>query len=156
MKFWGMIITLLWGWSSLCFADDKLEAFELNYVKPLFIQIFSMDKKGVKQEEFFQCTPQTCCFPERFSCFMANGQCVCPLHLCQEWPDSSDNKSHWMVISGTQAERVCRPGAIHDVTDICLCDPNKESPCGECRRPIREGCLFPNDGASIPEDVRAY
>jgi len=154
MKLLGIIAALFLGWSS--FAEAKIEGFALQYTKPLVIRIFSMDTKGVTQEEYFQCTPQTCCFSERFYCFMANGQCICPLHLCQEWPDSSVNKTHWMVISGTDAERVCRPGKIHDVTDLCFCDPNKESPCDECNRPMDNGFMSPNAGDCFSSNCGCY
>lgn len=153
MKFLGVFFALSIGWMNL--AEATQAGFELQYVKPIRIQIFSTSK-GVTREEYFQCTPQTCCFSERFYCFMTEGECICDLHICEEWPDSFDEKRYWMKISGTHAERVCgRAHALHDLTMLGLCDPDKDPPCGESNRPAT-GRMTPMHGHSLPHDVRHY
>lgn len=153
MKFLGVIFALFMVWSNL--AEAQQADFELQYVKPLIIQIFSMDKDGVTREEYFQCTPQTCCFSEKFYCFMENGACICDLHLCEEWPDTLNTKRYWMRISGLFAERYCRPHRLHELTKLGLCDPDKNPPCDECNPPTK-GFTSPTQGISLPYDCRPY
>lgn len=173
MKVLGFICALFIGWDCLAesyragpppaephpaeppLAEPQLKGFELKYVNNLNIQIFS-SSKGVVQEEHLICTPQTCCFSERFYCFMEKGQCVCPLYVCERWPDKNSEKDYWMLISGTDAEKVCRPGFLHDVTDLCLCDSNKDFPCDECDRPAQGPWLPPQQAPSLsPEQALA-
>ena len=118
MKVLGVFFALSIGWIS--FAEATQENFKLQYVQPIRIQIYS-NNKGVTQEEYFQCTPQTCCFSEKFYCFMDNGECYCDLHICEEWPNTPDTKRYWMKISGTAAEKYCgRARLLYELTDLCL------------------------------------
>lgn len=148
MKFLGFFLALSIGYTSICYATQmipakqavstkqevpkKQEGYALQYVKPIIVKIFS-NMDGVTKEENFSCTPKTCCFSERFYCFMENGKCICDLHRCSA---RSDKKSYWMELSGTEAERYCgRPRLLHRLTNLCFCDRYKDSPCDECNPP---------------------
>lgn len=148
MKFICSILTLFLVYSSISYANQ--DHFESQYVKPISIRILS-SLKGVVQQETFICTPQTCCFSEKFYCYMANGQCICDIHRCNDW---TDKKRYWIEITGTEAERYCgRSRLPHQLTSgICLCDPDKDPPCNECNPPSRGS--YPTDGLSFPKDCR--
>ena len=149
MKFLGVFFALSIGHSSIACANQ--DGFALQYVKPIKIKIFS-NSKGVVKPESFSCTPKTCCFSERFYFFMENGKCICDLHRCSE---SSDKKNYWMEISGIEAEKYCgRPRFLHELTSLCLCDPDKSPPCDECNPPSKGCSSNPGEGASLPLDCR--
>lgn len=158
MKFLSILIACCIGYSNLGCAERSGSA--LNPIKPIEIRIISRDEMGVDKREYFQCTPQTCCFAEDFYCFMENGHCVCDLHVCGR--HKAPNKTYWMKIVGTEAERVCgRPRMLHDLTMLCQCDPYKAIPCGECNPPvpivvppvvINGVQVGPPVGASLPRD----
>jgi hypothetical protein len=150
MKFLGRIFVLFLGLTTLGHATQ--DNFRAQYVQPLRIQIFS-STKGVTREEHFYCTPQTCCFSEKFYCFMENGECYCDLHVCEEWPNSSDPKKYWMKMSGTDAEKYCgRPHLLHEATNLCLCDPDKNPPCDDCNPPVAGN--MSSHCPSLPRDCR--
>lgn len=151
MKLFGGFFALFIGSVSLVYAQQ--ESFRMQYVKPIVVKIFS-DHKGVIKEEGIRCTPQTCCFSERFYCSMDNGRCFCDLHLCNQ---SRDKKNYWMEITGTEAERYCgRARRLHELTNLCLCDPDKDIPCIECNQPYTGSLSSPNPqlGSSVPQDCK--
>lgn len=133
MKFAKVFFVLLLGYSQGVLAAQ--DNFKAQYVPPLEIRIFS-NEEGNTQEEYIHCTPQTCCFSQRFWGFMDDGECICDLHLCEEWPTEAATKAYWMVIRGAEAERVCRPRELHKLTQLCLCDPYKNPPCDVCNPPV--------------------
>lgn len=152
MKFLGIFFALVIGYSNSAYANH--DGFKSQYVKPITIKIFS-SKGGVIKEEHFFCTPQTCCFSERFYCFMENGKCICDLHICEQWPNKLDTKNYWMEITGTEAERHCgRPRLLHKLTNLCRCDPDKNPPCDECNPPVTGCCANSGEGVSLPLDCR--
>lgn len=152
MKFLGVIFSLFIACSNIVHANQ--EGFEMQYVKPIVIKVFS-NTKGVVKEESLRCTPQTCCFSERFYCFMENGKCICDLHVCHEWPEVA--KSYWMEITGTESEKYCgRARFLHELTHLCLCDPNKIPACDECNPPSPGAIFSPGVGISLPQDCRGY
>ncbi|MBA3812879.1 MAG: hypothetical protein H0X26_00060 [Alphaproteobacteria bacterium] len=137
MKFLGVFMALVVAWSS--FASAQHAGYSQKYVKPINIHILSRDSTGVVKKEKFYCTPQTCCFAERFYCFMENGHCICDLHRCDIKPDKKNIMSYWMEISGTEAERYCgRPRLLHELTQLCECDQDKTPPCSQCNPPPPE------------------
>lgn len=151
MKFLGGFFALFIGCASIVHANK--DGFKLQYVKPITIKIFSSNKGNIK-EESLRCTPQTCCFSERFYCYMDNGRCFCDLHLCNQ---DTDDKSYWMEIIGTEAEIYCgRAHKLHALTNLCLCDPDKDIPCDECNRPITPPSTNPRVGVSLPPDCRPH
>jgi len=153
MKFLQIFFALFLGCASIGHADQD---FKAQYSKPLTVKIFSRDK-GIVQEEYFRCTPQTCCFAEKSYCFMSYGECICDLERCEQWPDKANTKDYWMVIGGMEAERVCgRARRLHEVTGLCLCDPDKNPACDECNPPVT-GCIpTPGGISSLPQDCRSY
>lgn len=149
MKFLKVLLALSVGYSSI--AHAKQEGFALQYAKPIIIKIYS-NSKGVIKEEPMSCTPETCCFSERYYCIMDSGICYCDLHLCNQ---GSKEKSYWMELTGTEAERYCgRSRMLHELTNLCLCDPDKDSPCDQCNRPCPAPSSNPKIWTSLPPDCR--
>lgn len=148
---------LLLGYSTIVCAVEQ-DGSALHPIKPIEIRIISRDDMGLDKREYFQCTPKTCCFSENFYCFMEKGHCVCDLYVCG--PQKAPNKTYWMKIVGTEAERYCgRPHLLHELTRLCICDPNKTIPCDECNPPapsyvnmtLINGVPVPV-GSSLPRD----
>jgi hypothetical protein len=151
MKVLAVFLGLCIGYLSPTYAEP--EGFQLQYVKPFVIKIISK-KAGVTTREYMRCTPYTCCFSERFYCFMSNGKCICDLHVCGQ---ESSKKRFWMEISGTEAERVCgRPIPLHALTHLCRCDPERRSPCNPCTTPENNFTPGPMEGLSLPPDCRSF
>lgn len=151
MRFLGGVFVLVMGWSTITYAKDN---FVSQYVEPIKIRVFSNTKKGPVTQESLHCTPQTCCFSEKFYCFMENGRCICDLHVCNQ---GIDKKSYWMEISGAEAEKYCgRPRLLHELTTLCICDPNKTPPCDECNPPSNGCSSHVREGLSLPHDCRPH
>lgn len=151
MRFLSVLLAILISFPSIACANN--DGFASQYVKPLTIKTFSKNDQGVIREESLRCTPQTCCFSERFYCFMEEGKCICDLHVCEQWPDAAATKSYWMEFRGTEAEKYCgRSHLLHELTDLCLCDPDKDPPCAECNRPA--GGWSGNPNSAVPSDCR--
>lgn len=155
MKFLGVLISLTIAWLSTASAD--LGGYESQYIKPVDITFYSREKTGAVKQEYLRCTPQTCCFSEGFYCFMERGRCICPLNRCEMWPNKKDTKTYWMKISGTEAERYCgRSRMLHELTKLCLCGPDKMSPCNECNPPKAACGTNDKTGTSLPSDCSPY
>ena len=157
MKQLGILLLLCMGWVNTLWAVEG--KFLPQYAKPVIVQVFS-DRNGAAEEEDFQLNPREYCFVESFYCFMNDGQCFCPLLKCEEWPDG-EPRAHWMVIRGTNAERVCgRAPALYDLTNICQCSFDKNPPCDACNVPPKspviscEEWMPLNYSSWIPEDCR--
>jgi len=149
MKTLTTSLVLLIGSLSMAHAVVP-EGFALQYVKPIIIKILS-NREGVTRKENFHCTPETCCFSERFYCFMTKGRCICDLHVCGHPPNQ---QGYWMEITGTEAERYCgRPRMLHKLTQLCKCDPDRTPVCNQCNPPPKR--YIPGvDGLSLPQDCR--
>lgn len=138
---------------SVNFGYAIKQGYQLEYNKPIIIKVFSESEQGVIRQESIPCSPQSCCFAERFICFMEDGKCICDLHHCNGW--FGDSKNYWMEISGFLAERYCgRFRLMHSLTQLCRCDPNKEPPCGTCNPPMTP--FNPNGMSTLPIDCRPY
>lgn len=146
-----ILLVICIGWVNVLWANDG--RFLPRQVKPIEIYVYS-DRNGTPQEEDFQFNSQEYCFSETFYCFMDDGRCVCPLHKCKEWPDEETSRAHWMVIGGTDAEKVCGRPALHDLTNTCLCNFDKTPPCDGCNLPAKSPKIHSEDW--VPQNYRSW
>lgn len=107
--------------------------FTSKHTQQITVRVLSNDNGVIKEEKDIFCTPQTCCFKEKFYCFMESGKCICDIYYCKE---DKNQKEYWLEIAGTLAETYCRqPHLLHEYTGLCVCDPDQDPVCGECNPP---------------------
>jgi hypothetical protein len=131
MKYIFFLLVFLTGPSCL----GGIEELPVRHGKPLLMRIMSDDDGNIVEEKF-QCTSNTCCFEELFYCDMEEGKCICDIYRCGETPNK---KEYWIELTGVEAETICgRAHLMYRYTGLCLCDRNKQPPCGQCSFPLDE------------------
>jgi len=126
MKVWAIFVTLFLGLTVTASAED----FASKHTQQISVRLLSDNNGVLKEEKDMECTPETCCFEEKYYCAMEQGRCICDIYNCKE---DDSQKEYWLEISGTLAQVYClQPYLLHELTGLCQCNPSRTPYCGRC------------------------